>query len=346
MKRLYILWLLLSWGNDGSTASTTTTDLSNHQEDEPPIMKDHSRKKKAYTAAALVCSDFSFHQTHNRDAKMGYRMAALSSLVYFQFHQQDLERLDFGLIGTQRSLRKLLRCRLSRTLEQYLRPFHSLPRDSSNADAEEKLHAAEVQSCIAEAAYRKLEADRHRVTLRYWLYDWHEPTALPGVSYHDTDLLISTIPSASTLILTFAGTASAADHATNLQTFERSNHSNFFHGGDINRHNQSSTIEGSLHRGFLNAYSRVERGLVLALKMSANATPIGGDYNSRMTRTLDQRFGNCTGGLPEKNEKKRKGCHSRDEKLITILSEVVSEALKAGKTVHLSGHSLGKLRVI
>lgn len=56
-----------------------------------------------------------------------------------------------------------------------------------------------------------------------------------------------------TLVVAFAGTASTVDAFTNVQTFEPADHSHFFDGG---RKNQ--TVQGSLHRGFLNAYSRVK----------------------------------------------------------------------------------------
>ena len=65
------------------------------------------------------------------------------------------------------------------------------------------------------------------------------------VRFHDTDILIATSNNGKEIIIAFGGTASAGDLSTNLQTFESANHSSFFQGGGI---------EGSLHRGFLNAY--------------------------------------------------------------------------------------------
>jgi hypothetical protein len=126
----------------------------------------------------------------------------------------------------------------------------------------------------------------HEYTFDYWFYDWFEPTAVPGVNYHDTDLLVSTLGD-KTLALAFAGTASAADCVTNIQTFEKNTHSNLFHGG-IN-----ATIEGSLHRGFLNAFSRVHRGSVLRLCQECSRS-------KELTRSLEHRYGHCIRGHGQK----------------------------------------------
>ena len=111
---------------------------------------------------------------------------------------------------------------------------------------------------------------------QWYLHDWHEPTPLAG-KWHDTDLLVATSGD-DTLVLSFAGTASAADAVTNVQTFEKVGHSGLF-----------NISAGSIHRGFLNAYSRVERGKVsrICLKETCNH-----HYNN-LTSSLHQRFQHC-----------------------------------------------------
>jgi len=55
-----------------------------------------------------------------------------------------------------------------------------------------------------------------------------EPSIIPNIHWHETDLLIATGKHSKMLILSFAGMASAADAVTNLQTFEPTNHSQIF----------------------------------------------------------------------------------------------------------------------
>lgn len=382
------------------TATTLTTQSSPRKKKKKKRTTRQRRESSPSSSGCRDYASFQ-QKKYNRDASnTAYRMAALSSLVYLPFHkqaqrQQDdrITDLDFRLIATRRSFSKLLQCRLRRSLEQYLRPFlvvvdggggghanarsnknHTKSKGGSDSDPPQttttttrehpSLTSSPTATCREEATIRKREhfRSRHRYIMRYWLYDWREPTVVPGVHYHDTDLLVATSADDQHLVLAFAGTASVADHATNLQTFERSNHSNFFSfrsgGGNSKdrlgmKHNNNQTadnnlIEGSLHRGFLNAYSRVERGSVLALRADltdSNNSTMTTTINrtSRLTKSLDRRFGNCTAARSTSRKKRRQGCRSRDERLIIILREVVQEALQAGKTVHLSGHSLGTI---
>jgi hypothetical protein len=170
-------------------------------------------------------------------------------------------------------------------------------------------------------------------------------------------LLIATSGDGKALILAFGGTASAADAVTNLQTFEPANHSGFF-GNNI------TFVEMSLHQGFLNAYSRVERGSVVRLSQEQEE-----ESQPTLLASLHRQFGHCTSKKKKKlkksvQETKPKvlkvgintttttttatanasgigGCRVRGEKLITVLRQLVTTALLGGRTVHLSGHSLG-----
>uniref|UniRef100_A0A7S4J6X8 Uncharacterized protein n=1 Tax=Odontella aurita TaxID=265563 RepID=A0A7S4J6X8_9STRA len=86
------------------------------------------------------------------------------------------------------------------------------------------------------------ERDGDDYTLEYYFYNWHEPGKFAGgaVKWHDTDLLVSSSPSPDDdngrgkrrdVVLTFAGTRSPSDHATNAQTFEPASHSGLFGRG-------------------------------------------------------------------------------------------------------------------
>ena len=311
---------------------------------------DNSQFSESSTSSAITqkcINDFNFTFHHPNlfkndcDTKMAYRMAALSALVYFPFHKKldqqghfDLP-FEFRLTGKRLSWSQWTRCCLFRSLQDALPSIWIFATATGTT-------SSSSPSCRTQSKIRYREHARHGWILRYWLYDWHEPTAIPGVRYHDTDLLVSTSVDNQQLVVTFAGTASAADHATNLQTFEWANHSEFF-----------QSVQGSLHRGFLNAYSRVERGSVLAL------TGNNDNLTSSLTHALQKRFGACTatsttpgtsagnGTASLKTKRKRRsGCRWRNEKLVIILREMVTQALRAGKTVHLSGHSLGACAVL
>ena len=316
----------------------------------------------------------------NRETKTAYRMAVLAALAYVPFHRQqrpeDERSLGFRLVTTRErsnfSLR-VLTCRLLRALAWLWRHVLRVNQRTMRSLADEPSCRDGLNN-----KKKKIEHSRYRYTFDYWLFDWFEPTAVPGVNYHDTDLLVSTSHTNNVLALTFAGTDSAADHATNIQTFEKANHSGLFGRGGANNTKASTTIEGSLHRGFLNAYSRVDRGMVMALSHPANNTK-----NKNLTGSLYRRFGHCRPTSNKENRRDSKGnrsknettptrldnavlhqqtsnnttlanraprvkigrkgiCRSRGEKLMTILEELVTDALTKGRAVHLSGHSLGK----
>ena len=164
--------------------------------------------------------------------------------------------------------------------------------------------------------------------LDYALYNWYEPTSVKGVNFHDTDVLISTTTttgvSSSTpaLVIAFAGTTSLANAVTNVQNFVPANYSRFFeprqqHSTD-NANTEptrpssssstsplsSSIIQGSLHRGFLHAYSRVVRGSVLRMSSSSSSTTKSnanentntqvGDDSTIILDDLHKLFGHCT----------------------------------------------------
>ena len=266
----------------------------------------------------------------NRVIKTAYAMATLSAIVYYLPFKQGQAIHGFLLRRTGKVRSRF--CRLRRFVANILRTI--LRRKVISPSC----HTPKVLS------------ERHPYVLRYWLHGWFEKTIIPGVNFHETDLLIAT-RSKNTLVISFAGTSSRTDHATNLQTFEPVKHSGIF-----------GNHQGSFHRGFFNAYSRVDRGQVHSL------SPANGTHQLHLP-TLDTMFHQCTfdrsnrtrqelGGLNHRHgfrtgkipkrkgpttlvRRKRGGCFVAGYKLMHLLQELVIAALGKGITVHISGHSLG-----
>lgn len=377
-----------------NVSKTKETDQTNGDDRAEP-----APRKRTKHVARRQCSHYNSagkkwpRWVDRRDAttKTAYRMAVLATLAYWEFHKRPQNPVGFRLRPRQKRGVRVQLCRFRRRVgsvrrhvsrnlvEAYL---HVSRRGKSSNGSNQSNMTLAAPSC-QQNVLKEVKEDRDLYTFDYWLYDWFEPTSVPGVNYHDTDLLVSTSRDNKVLALTFAGTQSAADHVTNVQTFEPAAHSGLFDGG------KNITIEGSLHRGFLNAYSRVERGSVLRLCQNGSTT---GD--SDPMSSLHQRYGSCTPenkkqkkkkrarnnggnasateqatlsntstnvvglnntdktsgadsnqGLEKGNDKvqagKRGGCRTRGEKLMTIMREMVAKALRSGRTVHLSGHSLG-----
>jgi Lipase (class 3) len=154
-------------------------------------------------------------------------------------------------------------------------------------------------------------------------------------------------------ILVFSGSASPTDHATNLQTFEKISHAGIFPG----KH-------GSLHRGFLNAYSRVDHGILYSYTNSSSI------FRRKQNEVLLPMFDNCTSTHGEATKRrddwvgssvngtgidsaatrqfdivlrrgKKGGCLVKGTCLRHILVLAVQNALLKGRHVHITGHSLG-----
>ena len=156
------------------------------------------------------------------------------------------------------------------------------------------------------------------------MFDWYE-TGLAKARFHDTDVLIAYGPYDESLVISFGGTSSAADAVTNIQTFEPANHSGFYHGGhvgmaigsrvkryfNLSTANNSGTfdntvIQGSLHRGFLNAYARVDRGSVLRLCQKEECSDDQQAFPVFLN-VLNEQFGDCTQDLPKTEKRQGSG---------------------------------------
>ena len=304
-------------------------------------------------------------------------MAVMARLAYEDFRREQSKQLSmkdlhgFQILRSKRhgALRLRMKCGIMHWLEwlrclicHHLKCINS---EQSSGRPHYKTPCNDEASMNTSSCPKDLKAlqplSREAYSFQYWLFNWFEPTSVPGVNYHDTDLLVSTSRDNKVLVLTFAGTQSAADHVTNVQTFEPASHSRLFHAG------RNMTLEGSLHRGFLNAYARVESGSVLRLCQNCTLTdglsPIVSLHRRystcvRVNQKTPQRsrpdrnsidsdtdLGNATIGNDLSDDKltfkKDGGCRVFDKRLMSILRELVTDALCNGYAVHVSGHSQG-----
>lgn len=334
------------WGNKSekiqekkSLGKKNVTEETNSNEKKRKLLKTNS----THSLANNVSSCASLKQTRNvvkrhgdaANADMAYRMAILSSLAYWNFDKQPTNNMSsFRLISSGRRKAKQTSLRQSAKVALCHVATGIRNRNSIVEKYHNQHHSKQQPPCrqvVSRQAKSGFEFD-----FQWYLHDWHEPTPLAG-KWHDTDLLVATSGD-DMLVLSFAGTASAADAVTNVQTFERAGHSRLFR----------NITAGSIHRGFLNAYSRVERGKVSRICQKESCDH---HYNN-LTSSLHQRFQHChdyhdqsmtnySNGNTTLSRAKRQTCKARNERLMFILRELATSALMAGHEVHLTGHSLG-----
>jgi Lipase (class 3) len=236
--------------------------------------------------------------------RMAYRMAVLSALAYWEFYKRPWPvNHDYGfrlLLPNQPStqpkqrrrdkLKQWFYCRVvDSTIVAGVESMIGVVNDHYQPKQDDETISANALSSRRPTCRSYVDKndrsssssgiptdnndDSSYTRLEYYFHNWHEPTAV-GANWHDTDLLVSTTTAtpfatnkknsqkssqaSSSLVLSFSGTSSPADALTDLQTFEPIQHSGLFT-------TNYSDITGSVHRGFLNAYSRVKHGSVLRL---------------------------------------------------------------------------------
>ncbi|KAG7373491.1 lipase class 3 [Nitzschia inconspicua] len=349
-----------------------------------------------------------------RDMNLAYSMAVMASLSYWPFHKRPLpdNRSSFELLtlknGNPQPLQKRRQRRRRRKRDQALgmalkgvsaalkqaspwlpksrrnRQNKGSYRESWQTSIRDRLNKSEQQH----PPHGDFSHHSGAVHLEYFLYNWYEPAPL-GVNYHDTDLLVATSNNGETLILAFAGTDSVPDTVTNLQTFESVQHMGGLFQTVMNTSSKTGAnttrLEGSIHRGFLNAYSRTERGSILNLcdDSSINCTstlpresnlhrryrhcvaesgfnddtittPSDVDFDQydvveAERRTTETSLRNNSESVATSKHKEesivkkrgRRGCKIKHKKLMTILRDLVTDHLNNGRSVLLTGHSLG-----
>ena len=158
--------------------------------------------------------------------------------------------------------------------------------------------------------------------LRWFLSNWHEN------GWHDTEVLLA--ETRETAVIAFRGTESRADMITNSQAYESVRHSRYFNGID----------HGAVHRGFLNAYTRVDSGDITALNSQRAGSDTFGDaipttYNDCMKARHRNTDTTITGPQAAFT------CAVRGIRLAGLLVDSAFSALHKGKNLVITGHSLG-----
>ena len=155
---------------------------------------------------------------------------------------------------------------------------------------------------------------------RWFLDNWNE-----GL-WHDTEVLLAESTEYAAII--FRGSDSPADLVTNSQTMERVGHSKIF--GEF--------AVGSIHRGMLNAYSRVDTGLVYPLTEQDDSAAIKSSFG----RSLPDAYDKCV--QKRQVNSTVQGCRLRSTSLALLLKKSAESVLRSGKKLLITGHSLGVCR--
>jgi hypothetical protein len=166
----------------------------------------------------------------------------------------------------------------------------------------------------------------------WFLNGWSED----GI-WHDTEVLISINADSGDLAIAFRGSESVADLVTSSQLLEPARKSNYFH----------NISHGSVHRGIFNAYHKVNRGTIVPLERVLFSSNISSDieidssirdaYRSCMIKQNKQFQNDTSDG---KYNSSTEPCYAK-VLLSSLLIQTASKALRAGKQVYLTGHSLG-----
>jgi hypothetical protein len=168
-----------------------------------------------------------------------------------------------------------------------------------------KMRKSSLEKARGHDSCPTVDTEQDPIEFRWFFADWRE-----GI-WHDTEVLLG--ESKTTAVIVFRGSDSAADLFTNSQTMEPAVHSFYFGAqeglsdsilkdllNDIGREtirvyasalpqyilffiSTLALLTGSLHRGMLNAYGRVDKGRLHPLKRgedreSAFGTHIGATY--------------------------------------------------------------------
>jgi hypothetical protein len=131
--------------------------------------------------------------------------------------------------------------------------------------------------------------------VKWFFGNWKE-----GAIWHETDVLL--VESKTTAMIVFRGSNGPADLITNSQTLEDAQHSDLF-GKDM---------KGTIHRGMLNAYYRVDNGLIIP---SVDIVGMGNSSDKLAQRTLrpyshsfgghmDALYNNCSNAIHRNSRQK------------------------------------------
>eukprot|EP00980_Cylindrotheca_fusiformis_P031298 scaffold26132_cov103-Cylindrotheca_fusiformis.AAC.1 len=253
-----------------------------------------------------------------QDGKLAYQMAFLSHVAYWEFHKYGpLPAICQGFQLAKDISKPRFGDRLNQLMQyMWVETVHTLVQSNIALSESRGCPCTNCTSVLnttqrptGKSSGPGTQQFGKRYNLHFSFYNWYE-SGVAGVKFHDTDVLLSTSHDGKELVIAFAGTQSAADAVTNIQTFEPANHSSFFMGA------QNRQIQGSLHRGFLNAYTRVDRGSVLRVSNASIPDPLLSDIVSA--------YGHCKSGLKQKiakKEKKKKSVALQESSADVFMSE-------------------------
>jgi len=382
----FLLFTLLhhSYGHDEHSSSRKDRKCSRHQKEKKKMAlwswkKQRQLSRKAYRMAILA--SLAYHDFRDPEDWLvhdGYNMTNYNNTSWafsladdpppapylaeyddgsvslsWEKRRNRIQRIVAGIVARFRVLFCQTRYKVARIVPEKLRlskPYH-------------RTNMTAVQQC-KQKLLQKHEGGK-RYSVDWVLNDWHEEKA--KIRWHDTDLIIAT-SGKSDIVLAFAGTTSAADALTNLQTLEPASHSGLFNQKAVTN-STNSTVEGNIHRGFLNAYARVVRGKIRKINKNhsrSTSTKSLHDYfnkciiqqhapqsNSTAIATIKQnKSNNVIMKLVNKRKKRhdkkkdimrkrnKNVCRSHENRLMDILRDVTTNSLQSGQTVHLVGHSL------
>lgn len=131
--------------------------------------------------------------------------------------------------------------------------------------------------------------------------------------------------SKSTLIIAFRGSDSPADVATNMQLMESAAHSHVF----------QNCSTGSIHRGILNAYYRVNSGTLVDLTKFRSSNDYRSPWDVYLKSIHD------SGAISLDTALNPEARTISKLKLSNILRYIILEAMKSKRRIVITGHSLG-----
>jgi hypothetical protein len=289
------------------------------------------------------------------EINLAFQLSMLSALSYADWSLErlgmrntvefEMHKEDKGHMGALLSLVKRTSCQISTSVGEIFKPnvnyWHAFksknlqpptPFNSTNRGLPQAFYSSHPPCCAPINASKAScpPASFSRQTFQHlWFFNgWSEK----GV-WHDTEVLVST--HAGALVIVFRGSESVADLVTSSQFLEPARYSRYFR----------NISHGSVHRGIFNAYHKVDRGEIVLLTNRTAST--SGQDNEEVDSSIRDAYRNC---LQSKNTSYDNNasqllagvsCPVSDLPLSSLLVQTASKALRAGRQVYLTGHSLG-----
>lgn len=279
----------------------------------------------------------------DKEINLAFQLSMLSGLAYADWSQGQMKMsVEFEMLNEEGSREASINMiqYFRRTSKWILDRFQALFTSShkvSNADTSSLYTSSTTSHDLQHNKPLHPLPSFHRETFKHlWFFNgWSED----GV-WHDTELLISIHTTTGALAIVFRGSESVADLVTTSQLLEPIRSSRYFR----------NITHGSVHRGMFNAYRKVNRGYIVPL--GGQDSFLRNDTASRVDSSIHEAYRKCMfgrdsdnkGGETAQDEAQNhtlKPCFATNELLSSLLMRTATKAIRAGKHVLLSGHSLG-----